>query len=44
MATLAFSLITYSTGSARLGMATLMVFLVSGLVLLFVTPYPANRR
>ena len=44
MATLAFSLITYWTGSARLGMATLMVFLVSGLVLLVVTPYPANRR
>ncbi len=44
MATLAFSLVTYSTGSPRLGMSTLMVFLVCGLVLLVVTPYPANRR
>ncbi len=44
MATLAFSLVTYASGSARLGMATLMIFLVSGLWLLAVTPYPANRR
>jgi len=44
MATLAFSLATYASGSARLGMATLMIFLVCGLALLLATPYPANRK
>jgi UMF1 family MFS transporter len=44
LATLAFSIVTYASGSARLGMATLMIFLVGGLVLLAATPYPADRR
>ncbi len=44
MATLGFSLVTYATGSARAGMATLLVFLLAGLLLLITTPYPANRK
>jgi UMF1 family MFS transporter len=44
MATLMFSIVTYSSGSARLGMATLVIFLVGGLALLFFTPYPADRK
>lgn len=43
MATLLFSLVTYATGSSRIGMATLILFLAAGLVLLLRTPYPANR-
>jgi UMF1 family MFS transporter len=43
MATLAFSLATYWSGSARLGMATLIVFLAGGLLLLLPTPYPADK-
>ena len=43
LATLFFSLATYATGSARVGMATLVIFLLAGLVLLLATPYPANR-
>ncbi|MDQ0457399.1 MFS transporter [Rhizobium paknamense] len=43
MATLSFSIITASLGSARAGMASLLVFLVTGLVLLLRTPYPANK-
>ncbi|MDM9624469.1 MFS transporter [Rhizobium sp. S152] len=43
MATLSFSLITYASGSARLGMATLVVFLAGGLALLIPTPYPADK-
>ncbi|UWM81322.1 MFS transporter [Rhizobium sp. SRDI969] len=43
MATLLFSLVTYMSGSPRLGMATLILFLAGGLVLLFRTPYPADR-
>ncbi|MBY5579278.1 MFS transporter [Rhizobium leguminosarum] len=43
MATLLFSLVTYMSGSPRLGMATLILFLAGGLVLLIRTPYPANR-
>lgn len=42
MATLLFSLVTYASGSARLGMATLILFLAGGLLLLLRTPYPAN--
>lgn len=42
MATLAFSLLTYWTGSPRIGMASLLAFLVGGLVLLARTPYPAS--
>jgi len=44
MATLMFSIVTYSSGSARLGMATLVIFLVGGLALLFFTPYPADKQ
>jgi UMF1 family MFS transporter len=43
MATLLFSMVTYASGSARLGMATLILFLVAGLLLLLRTPYPASR-
>lgn len=43
LATLSFSMITYATDSARLGMSTLMVFLVAGLLLLLRTPYPADK-
>jgi len=42
LATLLFSLTTYATGSARLGMATLIIFLLAGLLLLIATPYPAD--
>jgi UMF1 family MFS transporter len=42
LATLAFSLATYASGSARLGMATIAVFLAAGLLLLIKTPYPAD--
>lgn len=43
MATLFFSVITYWSGSARLGMATLVIFLFGGLLLLLPTPYPADE-
>jgi UMF1 family MFS transporter len=43
MATLLFSVMTYATGSSRLGMATLVLFLAGGLILLIRTPYPADR-
>lgn len=43
LATLSFSIVTYASGSAHLGMATLIVFLAAGLLLLFRTPYPATR-
>lgn len=42
LATLFFSLATYATGSARLGMSTLLIFLMAGLVMLLRTPYPAD--
>lgn len=42
MATLAFSVVTAATGSAHLGMATIIVFLVVGLGFLLATPYPAR--
>lgn len=42
LATLAFSLATYASGSAHLGMATLIIFLAVGLFLLIATPYPAG--
>lgn len=44
MATLSFSLITTATGSSRAGMASLVIFLGVGLVLLLATPYPANKK
>lgn len=43
MATLFFSLATYATGSARVGMATLILFLLAGFLLLLTTPYPAGN-
>jgi UMF1 family MFS transporter len=43
LATLSFSIVTYATGSAHLGMATLIIFLVAGLVLLVATPISANK-
>lgn len=43
MATLSFSLLTYWTGSARAGMASLIVFLLVGLIILLRAPYPAAR-
>ncbi|WP_454852845.1 MFS transporter [Rhizobium binxianense] len=43
MATLLFSIVTYLSGSSRLGMATLILFLAAGLILLIRTPYPADR-
>lgn len=43
MATLSFSLVTYAADSARLGMATLLVFLGAGLLILITTPYPASE-
>ena len=43
LATLSFSILTYWSGSARIGMASLLVFLTGGLALLVATPYPADR-
>ncbi|MDX3928387.1 MAG: MFS transporter [Shinella sp.] len=43
LAPLSVAVITSATGSARLGMAALIVFLVIGLLLLLKTPYPANQ-
>lgn len=43
MATLSFSLVTYAADSARFGMATLLVFLGAGLLILIATPYPASE-
>ena len=43
LATLFFSLTTYATGSAHAGMATILIFLVAGLVILLQAPYPASR-
>ncbi len=43
MATLSFSLLTYWTGSARIGMASIIIFLAAGLFILLKTPYPAAR-
>lgn len=43
MATLAFSVVTASTGSAYLGMSTLTIFLAIGLIILLTTPYPATE-
>lgn len=42
MATLAFSIVTAATGSAHLGMATIIIFLAVGLAILLTTPYPAK--
>jgi len=42
LAPLSVGLVTTATGSARAGMAALIVFLAAGLILLLRTPYPAN--
>ncbi len=44
LATLSFSVVTAWSGSARAGMATLLIFLVTGLVMLWRTSYPASDR
>ncbi|MFD1747166.1 MFS transporter [Rhizobium helianthi] len=44
LATLSFSIVTYASGSPRLGMSTLIVFFTAGLLLLISTPYPARER
>lgn len=44
MATLLFSITTYATGSAHLGMATLLVFLVTGLLLMLRVPEKATTN
>ena len=44
LATLSFSAVTAWSGSARAGMATLLIFLVTGLVMLWRTNYPASDR
>ncbi|RKE80036.1 UMF1 family MFS transporter [Rhizobium sp. AG855] len=41
MATLSFSLLTAWSGSARVGMASMLIFLTVGVVILWKTPYPA---
>jgi UMF1 family MFS transporter len=43
LATLSFSLLTAWTGSARVGMATMLVFLTAGFAILWKTPYPATN-
>lgn len=43
LAPLSVGLVTTATGSARAGMAALIVFLAAGLLLLLRTPYPANK-
>ncbi|MCL6710356.1 MFS transporter [Pseudomonas sp. R2.Fl] len=42
-APLAVGLVTAATGSPRMGMAMLVIFLVGGLIVLIGTPYPADR-
>ncbi len=41
MATMAFSIATYVSGSAYWGMATISLFFLAGLIILLQTPYPA---
>jgi UMF1 family MFS transporter len=43
MATLSFSLLTAWTSSPRIGMASMLVFLVVGLTILWNTAYPAGE-
>jgi len=43
LATLFFSIATYATGSAHIGMATLLIFLLAGLALLITTSEPTRR-
>ncbi|PLK70224.1 MFS transporter [Rhizobium sp. TH135] len=44
LATLSFSVVTAWSGSARAGMATLLIFLIGGLLMLWRTRYPATDR
>lgn len=43
LAPMSVATLTLYTGSARIGMSALIVFLLVGLLLLWITPYPANR-
>lgn len=44
LAPMSVATLTLYTDSARIGMSALIVFLLVGLLMLWVTPYPANRR
>ena len=44
LAPMSVATLTLYTDSARVGMSALVVFLLVGLLMLWVTPYPANRR
>ncbi|MDB5523473.1 MAG: conserved hypothetical rane protein [Rhizobium sp.] len=44
MATALNSILIWITHSARVGMASLILFFVVGLIILLSTPYPANKR
>jgi UMF1 family MFS transporter len=44
MATGLSSILVWVTGSARVGMGSLILFFVVGLAILFTTPYPADKK
>lgn len=44
LAPMSVAILTSATDSTRIGMAALAVFLILGFILLWLTPYPANRR
>ncbi|RCW20353.1 UMF1 family MFS transporter [Ciceribacter lividus] len=44
MATLSFSMLTYWTGSPRVGMASVLIYLGGGFLVLLTTPYPAGSN
>lgn len=44
MATLSFSMLTYWTGSPRVGMASILIYLGGGFFVLLTTPYPAGSN
>jgi UMF1 family MFS transporter len=43
LANVLYSLLAWMTASSRIGMASLIAFFAIGLVILIVTPYPANK-
>ena len=43
LAPMSVATLTLYTDSARIGMSALIVFLLAGLLMLWITPYPANR-
>ena len=43
LAPLSVATVTLMTGSARYGMATLIIFFVVGLAILLATPFPAQK-